>query len=143
MGRTISDDEAIEAAWDTQLPSLRIELPITNAHELKQLYAARGDKTYADIGIWLAMCSLASSASGHALSADNELLASQLYGSRGKSTIVAEHVNALVAAGLAFIGVDGLLYIPAIETEFVRHGKMIVGGMRGGRPRKKKRRRMQ
>lgn len=143
MTRSISDDEAIEAAWDAQLPSLRIELPITNVYELKQLYAARGDRTYADIGVWLAMCSLASSASGHSLSADNELLALQLYGSRGKSTVVAEHVNALVSAGLAFIGIDGLLYIPAIEKELVRHGKMIVGGMRGGRPRKKKRRRLQ
>lgn len=140
MGRVISDDEAIEAAWNVQLPSLRIELPITNAHELKQLYAARGDRTYADIGIWLAMCSLASSAPGHSLPADNELLASQLYGSRSKSAIAAEHVNALIAAGLVFIGTDGLLYMPAIESEFVRHGKMIVGGTRGGRPKKKRRR---
>lgn len=140
MGRAISDDEAIEAAWNVQLPSLRIELPITNAHELKQLNAARGDRTYADIGVWLAMCSLASSAPGHSLPADNELLASQLYGSRSKSTIAAEHVNALIAAGLVFIGTDGLLYMPAIESEFVRHGKMIVGGTRGGRPKKKRRR---
>lgn len=140
MTRSISDDEAIEAAWDAQLPSLRIELPITNAHELKQLYAARGDRTYADIGVWLAMCSLASSTSGHSLPADNELLALQLYGSRGKSTIAAEHVNALAAAGLVFVGTDGLLYLPAIESEFVRHGKMIVGGTRGGRPKKKRRR---
>ena len=140
MGRAISDDEAIEAAWNVQLPSLRIELPITNASELKQLYAARGDRTYADIGVWLAMCSLASSAPGHSLPADNELLASQLYGSRSKSTIAAEHVNALIAAGLVFIGTDGLLSMPAIESEFVRHGKMIVGGTRGGRPKKKRRR---
>lgn len=140
MGRTISDDEAIEAAWDAQLPSLRIKLPIANTNEFRRLYAARGDKTYADIGVWLAMCSLASSAPGHALSADNELLASQLYGSRSKSTIAAEHVNALIAAGLVLMGTDGLLYMPAIESEFVRHGKMIVGGTRGGRPKKKRRR---
>ena len=140
MGCMIGDDEAIEAAWNVQLPSLRIELPITNAHELKQLYAARGDRTYADIGVWLAMCSLASSAPGHSLPADNELLASKLYGSRGKSTVAAEHVNALAAAGLVFVGADGLLYLPAIESELVRHGKMIVGGTRGGRPKKKRRR---
>lgn len=141
MGRTISDDEAIEAAWNAQLPSLRIELPLSNTRAFKQLYAARGDKTYADIGVWLAMCSLASSAAGHTLPVDNELLAAKLYGSRGKSTIAAEHVNALIAAELAFVGTDGLLYMPAIESEFVRHGKMIVGGTRGGRPRGKKKRR--
>ena len=63
-----------------------------------------------------------------------------LFKTQGKSTITADHVNALAAAGLVDACTDGWLYIPAIEIESVRHGKMIVGGTRGGRPKKKRRR---
>lgn len=139
MGRSITDDDAIKAAWTAQLPSLRLDMPLSSIDAFNQLHVARGDKTYTDMGVWLAMCSLASSTPGHTLPADSELLASKLYGSRGKSTIAVEHVNALIAAGLAFVSDDGLLYLPAIESEFIRHGKMIVGGTRGGRPKKKRR----
>lgn len=141
MGRSISEDEAIEAAWNVQLPSLRLDMPLSNSNEFKHLHAQRGDKAYADMGIWLQLCSLATSYKGHALPLDYAQLAEWLFGSQGKSTIVANHVNALVAAGLAFIGTDRSLYLPAVETEYVRHGKMIVGGSRGGRPRGKKKRR--
>lgn len=141
MVRSISEDEAIEAAWNVQLPSLRLEMPLSSRSEFKRLRNERGDKAYADMGVWLRLCSIATSRRGHALPLDYGQLAQWLFGSVGKSTIAAEHVNALMAADLAFIGADGSLYLPAVETEFIRHGKMIVGGSRGGRPRGKKKRR--
>lgn len=140
MGRSISDDEALEAAWDVQLPSLRLDMPLSSSNEIKRLRNERGDKAYTDMGVWLRLCSLATSRKGHALPLDYEQLAQWLFGNVGKSTIAAEHVNALITAGLAFLGTDGSLYMPAVETEFVRYGKMIVGGTRGGRPRGKKKR---
>lgn len=139
MGRTISDDEAIKAAWNVQLPLMRINLPITTANEFRLLHAARGSRAYADMGVWLALCSLASTARGHALKLDYAMLAKQLYGTHGQSTVAAEHVNALIAAGLATSTEDEWLYLPAVDDAMVRHGKMIVGGTRGGRPKKKRR----
>ena len=141
MGRSITEDEAIEAAWNVQLPMLRVDMPLSNNDGFKRLRAERGDKAYADTGVWLQLCSLATSYKGHALPLDYEQLAQWLFNNRGKSTIAAEHIHALMAAGLAFIGTDRLLYIPAVEAEYVRHGKMIVGGSHGGRPRGKKKRR--
>ena len=141
MGRSITEDEAIEAAWNVQLPTLRIDMPLSSNDMFKRLRAARGDRAYADTGVWLQLCSLATSYKGHALPLDYGQLAQWLFNNGGKSTIAADHINALIAADLAFIGADGLLYIPAVETEFVRYGKMIVGGARGGRPRGKKKRR--
>lgn len=140
MAHSISEDEAIEAAWDVQLPSLRLDMPLSSSNEFKRLRNERGDKAYTDMGVWLRLCSLATSCKGHALPLNYEQLAQWLFGNAGKSTIAAEHVNALIAAGLAFLGADGSLYMPAVETEFVRYGKMIVGGTRGGRPKKKRRR---
>ncbi|WP_147336089.1 hypothetical protein [Collinsella sp. AF20-14LB] len=72
---------------------------------------------------------------------DYGLLAQWLFDKQGKSTVAAEHVNALIAAGLAFATEDEWLMLPAINATVVRHGKMIVGGTRGGRPRGKKKRR--
>lgn len=141
MGRSITEDEAIEAAWNVQLPTLRVDMPLSNSEAFKRLRSERGDKAYADMGVWLQLCSLATSYKGHALPLDYAQLAEWLLGSRGKSTIAANHINALIAAELAFNGTDGLLYLPAVEVEFVRYGKMIVGGSRGGRPRGKKKRR--
>lgn len=140
MGHSITDDEAIKAAWNVQLPLMRINLPITTANEFRCLHAARGSRAYADMGVWLALCSLASTATGHALKLDYAMLAKQLYGTRGQSTVAAEHVNALIAAGLATSTEDEWLYLPAVDDAMVRHGKMIVGGTRGGRPKKKRRR---
>lgn len=140
MGRTISDDEAIEAAWNVQLPSLKLDMPLSDSDGFNRLQVARGDKSYTDMGVWLQLCSLATRYKGHALPLDYAQLAEWLFNNRGKSTIAAEHVNVLIAAGLAFVGTDGLLYLPPVETEFIRHGKMIVGGARGGRPKKKRRR---
>lgn len=139
MGRSISEDEAIEAAWNVQLPTLRLDVPLSSNNGFKQLQAERGDKAYADMGVWLQLCSLATSYKGHALPLDYAQLAEWLFASRGKSTIAANHINALIAAELAFVGTDGLLYLPAVEIEYIRHGKMIVGGTRGGRPKKKRR----
>ena len=141
MTRSISEDEAIEAAWNVQLPSLRLDMPLWSSSEFKRLRNERGDKAYTDMGVWLRLCSLATSYKGHALPLDYEQLAQWLFGNVGKSTIAADHVNALIAAGLAFLGADGSLYLPAVESELVRYGKMIVGGTRGGRPRGKKKRR--
>lgn len=141
MGRSISEDEAIEAAWNVQLPTLRVDMPLSSDGAFKCLRAERGDKAYADMGVWLQLCSLATSYKGHALPLDYDQLAKWLFGSAGKSTIVADHVNALAAAGLAAPCNDGWLYLPVIEAETVRYGKMIVGGARGGRPRGKKKRR--
>lgn len=141
MARSISDGEAIEAALNIQLPSLRIEMPLKDNNEFARLRAARSDKAFADMGVWLGLCSLASRYKGHALPLNYGQLAEWLLGSHGKSTVMAEHLNALLTAGLVFIGDDGSLYIPTIETELVRYGKMIVGGARGGRPRGKRKRR--
>lgn len=140
MGRSITEVEAIEAAWNVQLPTLRLNMPLLSSDEFKRLRNKRGGKAYTDFGIWLQLCSLATSYKGHALPLDYEQLAQWLFNNRGKSTIVADHVNALIAAGLAFTDTDGLLCMPPVETEFIRHGKMIVGGSRGGRPKKKRRR---
>ena len=139
MSRTISDDEAVEAAWNVQLPSLKLDMPLTNNGSFKQLHAIRGARAYADMGVWLQLCSVASSYKGHELPLDYGQLAEWLFGNSGKSAIAADHVNALAAAGLAVPCDDDWLYIPAIETESLRHGKMIVGGTRGGRPKKKRR----
>ena len=140
MGRSITEVEAIEAAWNVQLPTLRLDMPLLSSDEFKRLRNERGDKAYTDMGIWLQLCSLATSYKGHALPLDYEQLAQWLFNNRGKSTIVADHVNALLAAGFAFTDTDGLLCMPSVEAEFIRYGKMIVGGTRGGRPRRKKRR---
>lgn len=140
MGRAISDDEAAEAAWNVQLPSLKLDMPLANNDSFIQLRAARGARAYTDMGVWLQLCSVATSYRGHALPLDYGQLAEWLFDSRGKSTIAADHINALVDAGLVATCDDGSLYIPAIEGESVRYGKMIVGGSRGGRPHKKKRR---
>lgn len=140
MGRDITDDEAIKAAWTAQLPSLRLEMPLSSNDAFNRLRTARGDKAYADMGIWLQLISLASSATGHALPANYDQLSQMLFKTQGKSTVAADHVNALDAAGLVDTCADGWLYIPAIEIESIRHGKMIVGGTRGGRPKKKRRR---
>ena len=67
MGRSISEDEAIEAAWNVQLPTLRLDMPLSSNNGFKQLQAERGDKAYADMGVWLQLCSLATSYKGHAL----------------------------------------------------------------------------
>lgn len=141
MGRSITEDEAIEAAWNVQLPTLRLDMPLSKSGAFKRLRAERGDKAYTDMGVWLQLCSVATSFKNHALPLDYGLLAQWLFGNRAKSIIAAGHVNALIAAELAFIGTDGSLYFPAVETEFIRYGKMIVGGTRGGRPRGKKKRR--
>lgn len=139
MGHYITDDEAIKATWTVQLPSLRLEMPLSGNDAFNRLRAERGDKSYADMGIWLQLCSLASSATGHALPINYDRLAQMLFKTEGKSTVTADHVNALAGAGLVDACDDGWLYIPVIETESVRHGKMIVGGTRGGRPKKKRR----
>lgn len=141
MGRGITNLEAIEAAWSVQLPSMQLNMPISNSEEFRRLRAARGPKAYADMGVWLELCSLASRYKGHALPLDYDLLAQWLFDNQGKSTVAAEHVNALLAAGLAFATEDEWLLMPAINAAVVRHGKMIVGGTRGGRPRGKKKRR--
>lgn len=141
MGRTISDDEAAEAAWNVQLPSLKLDMPLANNDSIKQLRAARGARAYADIGVWLQLCSIATSYKGHALPLDYGQIADWLFGNSSKSTIAAGHVNALATAGLAIPCDDGRLYLPVIEAETVRHGKMIVGGSRGGRPQGKRKRR--
>lgn len=140
MGRGITDDEAIKATWTVQLPSLRLEMPLSSNDAFNRLRAVRGDKAYADMGIWLQLVSLASSATGHALPVNYDQLSQMLFKTQGKSTITADHVNALAAAGLVDACADGWLYIPAIEIESIRHGKMIVGGTRGGRPKKRRRR---
>ena len=44
MGRSISEDEAIEAAWNVQLPTLRLDMPLSSNNGFKQLQAERGDK---------------------------------------------------------------------------------------------------
>ena len=139
MGRGITDDDAIKAAWTVQLPSMQLDMPISSSKEFKRLHAARGPKVYADMGVWLGLCSLASRHKGHALPLDYGLLAQWLFDNQGKSTVAAEHVNALIAAGLAFATEDEWLMLPAINAAVVRHGKMIVGGTRGGRPKKKRR----
>lgn len=141
MGRSISDDEAIEAAWNVQLPTLRVDMPLSKDDAFKRLRTERGDRAYADMGVWLQLCSLATSYKGHALPLNYAQLAEWLFGSAAKSTIAANHVNALIKVGLAFDGTDGSLYLPAVETEYIRHGKMIVGGSRGGRPKGKRKRR--
>ncbi len=141
MGRSISEEEAIEAAWNVQLPTLRLAMPLSSSDEFKQLHAERGERAYADIGVWLQLCSLASSYKGHALPLDYDMLAEWLYGNHAKSTIAASHINALNSAGLVDACDDGWLYITAVEDEAVRYGKMIVGGSRGGRPRGKRKRR--
>lgn len=141
MASEITDGEAIEAAWDVQLPHMRIDLPIGRDDGFERLYAARGDRAYADMGVWLGLCSLASTIKGHVLPLDHAKLAEWLFGTAGKSTVAADHVNALAAAGLVSATEDGWLYLPAIETEMIRHGKQIVGGSRGGRPRGKRKRR--
>ena len=56
MGRSISEDEAIEAAWNVQLPTLRLDMPLSSNNGFKQLQAERGDKAYADMGVWLQLC---------------------------------------------------------------------------------------
>lgn len=140
MGHDITDDEAIKATWAVQLPSLRLEMPLSSNDAFNRLCAARGNKAYADMGIWLQLCSLASSATGHALPVNFDQLSQMLFNTEGKSTVAADHINALSAAGLVDACDDGWLYIPSIEIESVRHGKMIVGGTRGGRPKKKRRR---
>lgn len=139
MGRCITNLEAIEAAWSVQLPSMQLDMPLSKIEGFKRLRAARGSNAYADMGVWLELCSLASRRKGHALPLDYGLLAQWLFGSQGKSTVAAEHVNALKAAGLAFATEDEWLLLPAINAAVVRHGKMIVGGTRGGRPKKKRR----
>lgn len=139
MGRCITNLEAIEAAWSVQLPSMQLDMPLSKIEGFKRLRAARGSNAYADMGVWLELCSLASRHKGHALPLDYGLLAQWLFGSQGKSTVAAEHVNALKAAGLAFATEDKWLLLPAINAAVVRHGKMIVGGTRGGRPKKKRR----
>lgn len=141
MGREITNLEAIEAAWSVQLPSMLLDMPLSSCIEFNRLHAARGSKAYADMGIWLELCSRASQREGHALPLDYGLLAQWLFDSQGKSTVAAEHVNALRAAGLAFVTEDGWLLLPPINAAVVRHGKMIIGGARGGRPRGKKKRR--
>lgn len=139
MGRDITNLEAIKAAWSVQLPSMQLDMPISSSEEFMRLRAARGPKTYADMGVWLGLCSLASRHKGHALPLDYGLLAQWLFDNQGKSTVAAEHINALIAAGLAFATEDEWLMLPAIDAAVVRHGKMIVGGTRGGRPKKKRR----
>lgn len=141
MNRGITDDDAIKAAWNVQLPFMQIGFPISTADEFNRLHAIRGSHAYADMGVWLALCSLASTATGHALRLDFAKLAQQLFGMHTKSSVAAEHINALIAAGLATKGEDEWLYLPAIEDAMIRHGKMIIGGTRGGRPRSKKKRR--
>lgn len=141
MGRGISDDDAIMAAWTVQLPSLRLDMPLSSNDAFAQLCVTRDDKAYADMGIWLQLCSLASSATGHALPFNFDLISQSLFKTQGKSTVAAEHVNALIAAGLATKSEDEWLYLPAIDDAMIRHGKMIIGGTRGGRPRGKKKRR--
>lgn len=141
MGRNITDLEAIKAAWSVQLPSIRLDMPLSNSEEFSRLRATRGSKAYADMGVWLELCSLASRQKGHALPLDYDLLAQWLFENQGKSTVAAEHVNALRTAGLAIATEDGWLLLPAINAAVVRHGKMIIGGTRGGRPRGKKNRR--
>lgn len=141
MGRDITNLEAIEAAWSVQLPSIQLDMPLSSYREFNQLHAARGSKAYADMGVWLELCSRASQREGHALPLDYGLLAQWLFNSQGKSTVAAEHVNALRAAGLAFVTEDGWIVLPIINAAVVRHGKMIVGGARGGRPRGGKKRR--
>lgn len=141
MGRNITNLEAIEAAWSVQLPSMQLDMPLSSCKEFNRLHSARGSKAYADMGIWLELCSRASQREGHALPLDYGLLAQWLFGSQGKSTVAAEHVNAPRAAGLAFATEDDWLLLPPINAAAVRHGKMIVGGARGGRPRGKKKRR--
>lgn len=141
MGRDITNLEAIEAAWSVQLPSIQLDMPLSSYKEFNQLHAARGSKAYADMGVWLELCSRASQREGHALPLDYGLLAQWLFNSQGKSTVAAEHVNALRAAGLAFVTEDGWIVLPTINAAVVRHGKMIVGGARGGRPRGGKKRR--
>lgn len=141
MGRDITNLEAIKAAWSVQLPSMQLDMPLSSCKEFNQLHAARGSKAYADMGIWLELCSRASQCEGHALPLDYDLLAQWLFDTQGKSTVAAEHVNALRAAGLAFVTEDDWLLLPTINAAVVRHGKMIVGGARGGRPRGKKKRR--
>lgn len=141
MGRGITNLEAIEAAWSVQLPSVQLDMPLSKIEGFKRLRAARGSKAYADMGVWLGLCSLASRHKGHALPLDFDLLAQWLFDKQGKSTVAAEHVNALIAVGLAFVSEDDWLLLPTINAAAVRHGKMIVGGARGGRPRGKKKRR--
>lgn len=51
MGRAISDDEAAEAAWNVQLPSLKLDMPLANNDSFKQLRAARGARAYTDMGV--------------------------------------------------------------------------------------------
>ena len=141
MGRDITNLEAIEAAWSVQLPSIQLDMPLSSYKEFNQLHAARGSKAYADMGVWLELCSRSCQREGHALPLDYGLLAQWLFNSQGKSTVAAEHVNALRAAGLAFVTEDGWIVLPTINAAVVRHGKMIVGGARGGRPRGGKKRR--
>lgn len=140
MGHSITNLEAIKAAWSVQLPSIQLDMPLSNSEEFSRLRAARGSKAYADMGVWLELCSRASQREGHALPLDYDLLAQWLFDTQGKSTVAAEHVNALRTAGLAITTEDGWLLLPAINAAVVRHGKMIVGGTRGGRPKKKRRR---
>ena len=140
MGHSITNLEAIKAAWSVQLPSIQLDMPLSNSEEFSRLCAARGPKAYADMGVWLELCSRASQREGHALPLDYDLLAQWLFDTQGKSTVAAEHVNALRTAGLAITTEDGWLLLPAINAAVVRHGKMIVGGTRGGRPKKKRRR---
>ena len=35
MGRSISEDEAIEAAWNVQLPTLRLDMPLSSNNGFK------------------------------------------------------------------------------------------------------------
>lgn len=141
MGREITNLEAIEAAWAVQLPSMQLKMPLSSIAGFQRLRAARGSKAFTDMGVWLELCSLASQHEGHALPLDYGLLAQWLFGNPAKSTVAAEHVKALRTAGLAFATDDGWLLLPPINAAVVRHGKMIVGGARGGRPRGKKKRR--
>lgn len=141
MGRLITEAEAIEAAWNVQLPTLRLDMPLSKNGAFKRLRTERGEKAYTDMGVWLQLCSIATSYKGHALPLDYAQLAEWLYGNRAKSTIAAGHISALNAVALVDACDDGWLYLPVIEDESVRYGKMIVGGARGGRPRGKKKRR--